>query len=85
MALDGKRLGGRTATLLCVALLAGCGGGGPAGDSANRQPVAEEDKVAQGANSAETVPIVIADWDGMQAMVAKQHGKVAVVDLWTTW
>ena len=66
--------------LLLIAVVAGCSGS----EGSNTDGTAK-DKSAQNVKADQTkIPIEIKSWDETQALVAKQKGKVVIIDLWST-
>jgi hypothetical protein len=78
------RLSGVVASLALVALsLAGCSAGDVAdvqqeADVAGQPPPTEE-------APSPSVSVQIASWEQTQDLVAQQHGKVVVMDVWASW
>lgn len=53
----------------------------PAADAAG----ATDSQAEPAAAAKEEVPLEVASWEETQALIAKQKGKVVVIDLWSTW
>ncbi len=73
--------------LLLIAVVAGCSGseGSNAGSEGSNTDGTAKDKSAQNVKADQTkIPIEIKSWDETQALVAKQKGKVVIIDLWST-
>ena len=73
--------------LLLIVVVAGCGGS--EGSNADSEGLdtngTAKDKSAQNVKADQTkIPIEIKSWDETQALVAKQKGKVVIIDLWST-
>ena len=64
--------------------LSGCGSSGPRQTvgSSEPQPAAEPASTSDDPNA---VTVSVQSWDETQQLVARNQGKVVVIDLWTSW
>lgn len=63
-----------------VLLLVGCSGSTSESTSSTQQTASSTETSA-----LQPVPLVIANWDETERLMAAERGKVVVLDLWATW